>query len=149
MLRSILFTILGLIAAVIIVFIVEAISAQFFPVPGLGQKMSHEEIRQYLVVNSHLIPTPAMILVVLGHALGTFVGVLIAAKGGGESLKSAYIVLALMFIFALINLFGIPHPTWFAIADMLAILFAGVLALNIGLRMNKLNGINPHKERSR
>jgi len=118
-LRSILAVFVGLIVAMIILLLVEFSSSQIFPVPpdivltgGTGQ-----------------IPVGALILVLLGWAIGSFVGPWLAGRMAGRApLVHGMIVAVLLLIAGITNLLAFPHPIWMwvlGIASFVGLGYAG------------------------
>lgn len=109
MLKNILAVIAGVIAAVIVIFIVEAISNMLFPPASKIDMENPEEVRK-MIENA---PAGALIVVIIGWAIGSFAGGLVATIISNKN-KSTYalIVGTLLMISGIINLMMFTHPIW-------------------------------------
>jgi len=107
--RYVLAVIGGIIAAVVIIFIVEAASYMFFP-PPKGIDMENPEDVKRLIASA---PVGSMIMVVVGWAIGAFVGGLVASVISVRHKSAmALTVGLLLMISGIINLYMFPHPLW-------------------------------------
>ena len=147
MLRNVLMTIAGVSLGFTLIALFEGIGHSSFPTPGLNAEMNYEEVRQFLVVNQHLIPLGSFLMVILGHALGAFAGVFLASRFAKDSDVPAYIVFTLMVFATVANLFMIPHPSWFAFADLVGVLISGYAGLSLGRRARVGVSVNPKSDR--
>ncbi|WP_290701311.1 hypothetical protein [Lacinutrix sp.] len=118
MLRNILATIVGLIAAIITITIIEKLGHVVFPYPEGAQTDDMEWLKN----NTALIPKGAMVSVILAHSLGVIAGMGIAGLISKTSLIPAYIVGGIMLTTTAVMLFLIPSPIWFSISDALGVI---------------------------
>lgn len=120
-LRSILAVIAGVLAAFILIGVVQAIGMRVYPPPGGMDVTDPESIRAAMA----RIPLAALLFVLLAYAAGSVAGGWLAARIAPRSrMWHAMIVAALLFGAGLMNLLTIPHPTWFWLSSS-AIYFLG------------------------
>ena len=101
---------------------IEYLGHNIFPLPEEVDMTDMANVEMYL----ENAPIGAMLMVIVAHLLGGLAAVFTALKVGKTS-WGAYIVSALYFLATIANLFMIPHPTWFTVADVVAILAAIVV----------------------
>jgi len=117
-------TFAGVIAAFISMMFLEGLAHSMFPIPFEVDPNNLEAIADKL----HLIPSQMYISVVFAHGIGLLLGLLIARAIDKGSKISLFIIAGFFLVGTFMNLFMIPHPMWFAIADV------GMVAL-VGLFM--------------
>lgn len=105
--RSILGTIAGLVAAVVIVLVVESIGHLLFPPPP-GTDLSNPETLAKIIDQ---LPFGALVFVMLAWIAGAFGGGAVAAAIARQSWP-AWIVGVLMLAGGLWSMIVIPHPMW-------------------------------------
>jgi len=109
MFRSLVAVVVGAVASFLIIAAIEGVSGRIFPLPP-GTDPNNP---QALMDASSRIPTAAMVLLVCGWGLGTFVGAWLAARISGWSPIAHGMMVGSLFILATIaNLIMIPHPGW-------------------------------------
>ena len=119
MLRNILSTVLGFIAAAIAVHVFENfLGHSFFPLPEGANPNDMEWIKN----NMASIPMGAKIFVVLGHFMGILTGMFVAGLISKTSMIPAYIVAGIMIIATAFVTFGLPKETWFVIAEIIGVI---------------------------
>lgn len=118
MLKNILATVLGFIAASITITLIEKLGVVLFPYPEGAQP---EDI-EWLKNNTALIPKGAMICVIIAHAIGIIIGMFIAGFISKTSMVPAYIVGILMLLATIAMLIMIPSPIWYSISDGLGVI---------------------------
>ncbi|WP_274475902.1 hypothetical protein [Mangrovimonas aestuarii] len=116
--KRVLAVLAGLIVAGIVTLLIETLGTYLFPLPEGADPMNDEWLKN----NIDKIPIGAMACVALAHALGITVGMILAGAISRTSPIPAYIVSGLMIVATIVNLFMIPHPTWFMAVDILACL---------------------------
>jgi hypothetical protein len=91
----------------------ELVGSKLYPLPqGLDMKDSHA-LAAYVAA----MPPGAVVFLLLGSALGSFVGGVVAtAISGRATLKPGVVVGALVTAGGVLNLVQIPHPLWLALA---------------------------------
>jgi len=110
---------IGTIAAVVIILLVQMIVNSLYPLPTGIKQDDIEKIRA-IYLN---MPLAAYLLLLLAYILGSFVGGLTAAlisHSGKQYL--AMIIGIILLLMAVVNLFKYPHPVWFTVASLLAFL---------------------------
>ena len=119
MLRDILAGIAGVLIAVAIVFLADELSHMLYPFPAGIDPADSGALRDYIAA----LPPAAYFLVMGGWVLGTFVGS-VAADRMGTAKPWIYpsVTGILMFAATAATLIAIPHPLWFSIVSLLAIL---------------------------
>lgn len=111
----------GLGAAMALTVVVESLGHALFPAPPPPPA---GDARAYAAFVETL-PAGAFVMVLLAHAAGTFGGAWTAMRLGGPVGKRLALVVGLLMVAGTVaNLLAVPHPTWFALADIA--LVAGV-----------------------
>lgn len=109
MLRTVLAIVVGVIAAMAVILMLELIGMLLFPLPP-GTPLASEADLAALVAAS---PIGKKIWVVMGWALGSFAGAWIAAKVARQrGLIAASAVALLIIAGTVMNAVNIPHPLW-------------------------------------
>jgi hypothetical protein len=99
------------------------VSGKVIPPPAGSDITTMEGLRASLP----LFEARHFIFPFLAHALGTFVGALLACwLAPGKSPVPAYIVGGLFLLGGIANTFMLPAPAWFAAADLLLAYFPAV-----------------------
>jgi len=127
LLRSILAIIAGFVAATIIMMAVESVNGRvFYPeLARLAEGMTDREAIRSLLATA---PTGALLVVICGWAMGSFVGGWIAAWIGTRSPIAHSLVLgACLTLAGIANNLMIPPPLWFWIAGIV-VFFPAVYA---------------------
>lgn len=90
-----------------------------------------------LEASMHLMEPKHFLMPWLAHALGSFVGGLIAYLiSGTNKMRSAYIVVFFFFLGGIANVTMLPSPLWFNIGDLgLAYIPMGFLACYFGKKL--------------
>lgn len=122
-------TFAGVIAAFISMMFLEGLGHSFFPIPFEVDPENLDAIADKL----HLIPVQMYISVVLAHGIGLLIGLLIAKSIDKASKISLYIIAGFFLVGTVVNLFMIPHPVWFAFADLGIVVLVGLLMIRIPL----------------
>jgi hypothetical protein len=115
MLRGVLAVIAGVVAAVVVIMLAELGCSQLFPLPPGLDPTNREAIEAHVAK----LPLIALLLVVLGWALGSIAGGWVAARiSRTNATRSALIVGTLLLIAGVMNMMTIPHPLWMWIAGL-------------------------------
>ena len=117
MLRSVLAVIAGVVATIVVIMLAELGCSQLFPLPPGLDPTNREAIEAHVAK----LPLIALLLVVLGWALGSIAGGWVAARvsgGGANGMRSALIVGALLLLAGVMNMMTIPHPLWMWIVGL-------------------------------
>jgi hypothetical protein len=122
--RKILAVVAGVILAGIVVYLVEAVGHRVYPPPENLDTKNLEAMKAYVAT----LPAGAFLFVLVAYILGSFSGGWLAAKiARASQIPLALTVGGVQLLFGILNLVAIPHPTWFAIASILAFLPAAYL----------------------
>mgnify|MGYP005843554987 CR=1 FL=1 len=110
-LRSIAGVFVGMLAASLLIFVIEAAGHAVFPLPGDIDATDLQAIRA--AAEAGRIPAAAMAAVLVGWAVGAFAGAWIAAKVAGRmSLIHGSVVGGIILSGSVANLTMIPSPIW-------------------------------------
>ncbi len=117
--RKISAVVLGVVVAVVLIIAIEALGHSAYPVPE-GLEISNSEAMQAYVMG---LPIGALLFVMGAWLVATLAGGLLACFIARETpLVYAAIVGGLVLLGTVINLMSIPHPPWFSITSVLAII---------------------------
>lgn len=116
MLKRVIGTILGFIAAMFVIYLVELPCRRLYPAPpGLDLK-DPQALKTFIAS----LPTGALAIMLLAYDLGSLTGGILSTLISGRStLWPALIVGALLTASNAVNLHALPHPTWFALVSTL------------------------------
>jgi hypothetical protein len=132
MIRRIGAVLAGMVAAFIVVALVEYIGRLAYPPPGHLDYEDVEMMRSY--VSS--LPLGALFFVLAAWYLGTLAGARLACLIAlDRPIFNALVVGAFLLAATLVNLFMIPHPLWFSIVAIVGIIAMAVLAALQGARV--------------
>jgi hypothetical protein len=128
-LRSVLALVVGMIVGAALITLGHFLSMLVFPPPAGLDLKDPQAFAEYV----GKMPDSAWVLVILSHAMGPLGGGFVAAWIAGRAkVIHALIVGAFFLVGGIINLNNVPHPPWFAYADLLMYLpvafVAGMLA---------------------
>lgn len=114
MLRNIIAILAGIITGLISIAFIEYLGQELFPTPAnliLDEEMINSD-KAY-----ELIPLPALLMVLLAYAIGSFMAGLVSA-GIGQRKSLALISGFMLLLGGLISILLIPHPLWFTIFSL-------------------------------
>lgn len=117
--RKILAVVLGVIAAVVVIIAIEALGHSLYPLPEGLDITDSEAMRAYVKT----LPVAALLIVMAAWIIATLIGGLLACLVARETpfIYSA-IIGGLVLLGTIINLMSLPHPLWFSITSVLAII---------------------------
>ncbi len=131
MLRDILACVAGVAIAFLIVFLADELSHMMYPPPPGPDFGDPVALRLYVTT----LPIGALLSVMGGWVVATFVGSVVAGRiGTAKAWIFPLVVGGLMFAATLANLIAIPHPLWFSIVSLFAILASAWLAWKVSDR---------------
>jgi hypothetical protein len=104
--------IVGLIVAFLLVAGAESISHILHPPPPGTDMHDMNQVKAFVAT----LPMSALLVVLAGWLIATFVATLLAAKIA-QSPIAGYVVGALLLCAGIVNAFMIPQPVWFSIAS--------------------------------
>ena len=114
--KNILAVIAGLLLGSIVNMGIIMISGSIIPPPNGADVTTMEGLKESI----HLFQPKHFIFPFLAHALGTFIGALIAALiAANHKMKFALIIGVFFLIGGILNTFMLPAPTWFITVDIL------------------------------
>ena len=117
--RKISAVVLGVVVAVILITTIESLGHMVYPPPNDLDPANTEALQAY-VMNA---PIAALLLVISAWIIATLAGGLLACFIARESpMVYASIVGGLVLLGTIMNLFAIPHPLWFSITAVLAVI---------------------------
>lgn len=132
MLRRFIGVIVGLCVGFLAVLLVEGLSLLFYPFPS-GLDMTDAQAMQRYVEN---LPAGALVLVLMAHIAGSFAGAFACAAVVRHRWTTGSLLIGtLLLVGGLVNLVRIPHPVWFAIADVIVYIPFSLLGGSAGLRL--------------
>ncbi|MEM9880169.1 MAG: hypothetical protein AAF862_12920 [Pseudomonadota bacterium] len=118
MLRSLLSTVIGVLAAVLIVLIMQALAGVLFPAgKAYDPDAPAAEIANYIASQ----PLPALLWGLLGDAMGATGGVFVAAHYAQPNRLPAVIVSVFLIVGMISNVTALPYPIWLSIASVAAV----------------------------
>ncbi|MBL4705216.1 MAG: hypothetical protein JKY54_11895 [Flavobacteriales bacterium] len=125
--------IVGVVVTFIIIGVIEALSHVIYPP---DPSVNWRDPIQF-AANIDLVEIPAMIMVAFAHFVGIIGGNIVAKLITKGSKIPGYIIGGLILTGTIINLIWIPHPTWFAVTDVIAVLIAFWLGMKIAKKRQK------------
>ncbi len=127
MVRGILGLFVGLGAAVLVIFAVESLGHLVYPVPAGLDPNDPESIRAAMAS----LPLGALLFVLGAWTVGAITQGIVASKISGGRV-AAYVGGVGLLASTFINLWTIPHPTWFAAAAVALLLAGTYVGISIG-----------------
>ncbi len=132
MIRKIIAIVIGLIASFIVIELIESIGYTIYPIPEGIDIRNIEALKTY-ISNA---PTNVFLIIILGYAIGSFVGGFVSAWiTKEEKIKTATTLGGILMGIGAINLFTIPHPIWVIVVALLVFIpfsyFGGKLGIKI------------------
>ena len=117
--RKVAAVVLGVIVAVVFIIAIEALGHSVYPVPE-GLDITDTEAMQAYVTG---LPIGAFLFVMGAWLVATLAGGLLACLIARETpLVYSAVVGGLVLLGTIINLMSVPHPSWFSITSVLAII---------------------------
>jgi hypothetical protein len=133
LMRTIGVVLLGVITAVVIVAVVEAINSRIYPLPAGVDPNNAKALKEVIAT----LPLGALLMVLLGWWLGALGGGWLAARLAGRlDMLHGLVVAVIILSAAIFNLLMLPHPIWFWVAAVLGIPLGGYIGTRSGA--NKL-----------
>jgi hypothetical protein len=127
-LRNTLAAMSGALVGLLLISVIEMIGAQVYPPPAGLDPKDPVAMKQFLAN----LPVGALLFVLLAYFLGVLGGAFVAGRfslGGGA--RQAVMVTLLFLVASVMNLMAFPHPAWFWAANILVVVAAGWLALQL------------------
>ena len=131
MVRAVIAVIAGVVAAFAAILVVEAIGALAAPAGSAPKLTDEAAMRAYLAT----LPLSAYAFVLAAYLVGSAVGGIVAGRiVGSRASRTVWVVGALVLAATVANLVMIPHPAWFSIAAVAAIVAGVAIAGQVGPR---------------
>ena len=131
MIRKIFAVILGIIAGGVFNMALINVSNVVYPLPEGVDPNDFESFRAHVEANG--LPTGALLIVLMAHAGGSFVG---GAAVGLIAMRPWYVAAAIIGVLwmcgGIAMLIMLPAPIWFAIADIVLYVPAALLGVKLG-----------------
>lgn len=128
--KNIAASIVGIIVAVGLVWLVEKLGHAVYPPPADLDFANPDAMRAYMKT----IPVGALLFVGAAWFIGTLVGTFVACKlRRSKPLMFAAVVGGLMLIATAANLIMIPHPIWFSILGVAGVVVGAWLGMTLGM----------------
>lgn len=127
MTRRLLAAIAGLLVALVVLAAVEAIDAALYPAPAGFDPANKAAV----VARIAGLPVAALLMVLLGWALGTFAGGCVAIRLARDraAARPALLVALAMLAASVAHMLAYAHPVWFWIGTFVAIPAGAALAI--------------------
>ncbi len=116
--RRLLAVLAGIVAAFVVIMLMEQLSTMVYPPPPGIDFKDPAQLKAFMAT----MPTTALLLVLLGYALGGLAGGAVAAKLSPDlPIRSAGTIAVVLVIGSLMNLRAIPSPLWFEAANLVVV----------------------------
>ncbi|NWH08804.1 MAG: hypothetical protein HXY22_09225 [Alphaproteobacteria bacterium] len=125
MIRAILGVILGVVVAGLIVFGIEMIGHQVYPVPAGFDPNDVEQVKAYVAT----APMGALLFVIAAWSIGTLVGTAVTMLIANGNAMAGVVAGAINTGFAVLTVILVPHPLWMVIAGLGATILAVAIAV--------------------
>ena len=131
MLRDIGAVIAGLAVSIAVIMAVQMIGHSLWPAPEGLDWNDEEVIRTY----TSQLPFLALLFPIVSYFLGAFAGPYVACRiGTAKPVLFVGIIGIVLLAFTVANLIQIPHPAWFSVLAVAAVLVGGWLALQLAAK---------------
>ncbi len=111
MLRKIAATLLGVLAGILAISLVQALGHRFDPPPENPEDL--EVMRAFIAG----LPLRAFLFVLASYVIGSFFAGWTAGKVG-KTMRPAWIAGGVLMLAGILNVVILPHPTWFMVASL-------------------------------
>ncbi len=106
----------GLVAAILIFMAFEQLKEVLYPLPHGMDRAEHKAMSAY----ETSLPVSALLLMLGGWTLGSFIcGLLIKLISKSGDTTSAYLAGLFLMAAGIVDIFLLPHPTWFIVTGVL------------------------------
>jgi len=134
MLRSIMSTVIGMLAAVLVVLLMQSAGGALFPSSApYDPQASQAEIAEAIARQ----PLPALLWSALGDTVGATAGVFVAAYYARPNRLPALIVAAFLLIGISSNVASLPYPLWLSALSIGAIAFGALTGFGLAVGRGK------------
>ena len=121
--KSFFAAILGIISSILVVYLGEMLAMYLFPMKVKIDPKDIEAIREMI----KYVPFPALITIIISHGLGMLIGAFVSFKIQQKSTMPILVIFLFMLISTISNFAIIPHPLWFMISDVGAIILVSII----------------------
>ena len=129
MFRNVLAVVLGVVLAFVLIMALERLGHAIYPPPPEVDFANLEAVSAYV----QTVPAGALLLVLAAWLIGTLGGGLLACFiAKNRAMVYASVVGGLVILGTVFNLYLIPHPIWFAILSLLALVITTWITGRIG-----------------
>lgn len=126
MIRALLAVAAGIAVAFAGITVLQSIGHQIYPPPEGIDPADREAFAEIV----RQMPVPALLMVLLAYAVGTFFGAWLAARIAGRPFP-ALLVGGVMMLAGISNLALVPHPLWFMVLSVLVFVPSAWLASRV------------------
>lgn len=127
--QKILVIVASVLAASLVIGLVQQLNYLLYPPPEGIDWTSPEEVKRYI----EALPVGAYAVVELSYVLGSIIGGIILGRYGGPTAGQSALFLGLILTgFNVINIVSIPTPTWFAMVTTMTFLPGVILGTRLG-----------------
>ncbi len=124
-LRNTLAAMAGALTGIVLISAAQLVSAMIYPIPAGVDRHDAQAMGQFI----RSLPLPAMFLVLGGYFVGVCGGAWVAGRLSFTAPgRQVFMVTGLFLIASVMNLTSFPHPPWFWVANLGAVLYGGWLA---------------------
>ncbi|MSU23801.1 MAG: hypothetical protein EXS32_08260 [Opitutus sp.] len=128
-LRNVLAVFAGTFAGLLLIGLMEVISAKIYPPPPGVDFTNREAVKAYVAGAS----TGMFLIVLLGYTLGPLIAAWLATGLAATNHRRRGLTVGALFLTAsILNLREIPHPTWFWVANIVLVVMAAVIGTRAG-----------------
>lgn len=133
MIKRILSIILGLVASVVTIMIVESIGHFIYPLEAID--MNNKDVMNAFMKS---IPTGAVMMVLVSWLIGAFVGGLIASLiEKATAFRNSVVIGVIILILSIINLITIPSPIWMWLGAIVLIIPFAIAGNKLVVKLKK------------
>ena len=135
-LRNTLAAMAGALTGIVLIALCQLASAKIYPLPEGLDPANREAMGEFV----RTLPAPAMFIVLLGYLIGVSGGAWVAGRLSHTApRRQIFMVTGLFLIASVMNLTSFPHPAWFWVANLGAVVMGGWLALQWQPRRDAAN----------
>ena len=118
----------GVVAAYVVIIVVEIVTSRIYPMPAGVGASNTEAMKAWI----QQLPAGAFALVLCGWTLGAFAGGFVSAKVERSSVGGhALIVGAALLVASILNMVRIPHPLWMWVGSVLLLVPAAYFGARV------------------
>jgi hypothetical protein len=122
--RAILAVIVGIAVSFSVILLMEQLGMKLFPYHP--KVVPNDIVSARSALNN--MPVPMLLIILLGHGLGMFLGGFVSNLIEPKSLNALLLIFLLVLLFTISTLAMYPHQLWFNIADISIVLIAALIA---------------------